>query len=106
MFVQLVHIRLKPGCVEQFLDVFRVNYEGTRAEPGNYRFDVLQDSEDENHFVIYEVFENEAAVDAHRQTEHYRQTTEGLKALMATGERQKQFFSLVMPDREAALAGE
>lgn len=106
MFVQLVHIRLKPGCVEQFLDVFRVNYEGTRAEPGNYRFDVLHDPEDENHFVIYEVFEDEAAVDAHRQTEHYRRTTEGLKALMATGERQKQFFRLVMPDHEAALAGE
>ncbi len=106
MFVQLVHIRLKPGCVEEFLDVFRINYEGTRAEPGNYRFDVLQDPEDQNHFVIYEVFENEAAVDAHRQTEHYRRTTEGLKALMATGERQKQFFSLVMPDHAAALAGE
>ncbi|MEQ1941533.1 antibiotic biosynthesis monooxygenase [Mesorhizobium sp. VNQ89] len=106
MFVQLVHIRLKPGCVEQFLEVFRVNYEGTRAEPGNYRFDVLQDPEDENHFVIYEVFENAAAVDAHRQTEHYRRTTEGLKALMSTGERQKQFFNLVMPDHAAALAGE
>ena len=106
MFVQLVHIRIKPGCVEQFLDVFRVNYEGTRREPGNYRFDVLQDPADANHFVVYEVFENEAAVDAHRQTDHYRRTTEGLKALMTTGERQKEFFHLVMPDRAAALAGE
>ena len=106
MFVQLVHIRLKPGCVNQFLDVVRVNYDGTRAEPGNYRFDVLQDPADENHFVIYEVFENEAAVDAHRQTEHYRQTTEGLKALMSTGERQKEFLHMVMPDHAAVLAGE
>jgi autoinducer 2-degrading protein len=106
MFVQLVHIRIKPGCMAQFLDVFRGNYEGTRAEPGNYRFDVLQDPADENHFVIYEMFEDEAAVDAHRRTEHYRRTTEGLKALMATGERQKEFFRLVMPDRAAALAGE
>jgi len=106
MFVQLVHIRLKPGCVEQFLDVFTVNYEGTRAEPGNYRFDVLQDPQDENHFVIYEMFESEAAVDVHRQTEHYRTTAEGLKALMSTAERQKEYFRLVMPDRAAALAGE
>lgn len=105
MFVQLVHIRIRPGCVEQFLDIFRKNYEGTRAEPGNHRFDVLQDPSDENHFVIYEVFENEAAVDAHRQTEHYKQTNEGLKALMATGERQKEFFNLVMPDSADAMAG-
>ncbi|MBN8997416.1 MAG: antibiotic biosynthesis monooxygenase [Rhizobiales bacterium] len=106
MFVQLVHIRIKPGCVEQFLDVFRVNYEGTRAEPGNYRFDVLQDPADENHFVVYEMFEDEAAVDAHRRTEHYRRTNEALKSLMSTGERHKDFFRLVMPDRAAALAGE
>ena len=106
MFVQLVHIHLKPGCVDQFLDVFRVNYDGTRAEPGNYRFDVLQDPADENHFVIYEVFESAAAVDAHRHTEHYRRTNEGLKALMSTAERQKEYFRLVMPDRAAAFAGE
>ena len=64
MFVQFVHIRIKPGRVNEFLDVFRVNFEGTRNEPGNFRFDVLQDPDDENHFVIYEVFESEAAVDA------------------------------------------
>lgn len=106
MFVQLVHIRLRPGVIDKFLEVFRVNYEGTRSEPGNYRFDVLQDPEDENHFVVYEVFENEAAVHAHRLTDHYRKTAEGLKALMSTGEREKEYFRLVMPDRAAALAGE
>lgn len=106
MFVQLVHIRLIPGVIDRFLEVFRVNYEGTRSEPGNYRFDVLQDPEDENHFVIYEVFESEAAVHAHRQTEHYRKTAQDLKALMSTGDRPKEYFRLVMPDRAAALAGE
>jgi len=106
MFVQLVHIRIKPGRAGDFLDVFRVNYEGTRAEPGNYRFDVLRDPADENHFVVYEVFENEAAVDAHRQTDHYRRTAAALTELMSTGEREKEFFRLVMPDHTAVLAGE
>jgi (4S)-4-hydroxy-5-phosphonooxypentane-2,3-dione isomerase len=106
MFVQLVHIRIKPGRLQEFFEVFRVNFDGTRAEPGNYRFDVLQDAEDENHFVIYEAFENEEAVNAHRQTEHYRLTTAGLKDLMTTDSREKDFFRMVIPDHAAALAGE
>ncbi len=106
MFVQLVHIRIKPGRVQEFFDVFRANFDGTRAEPGNFRFDVLQDPEDENHFIVYEAFENEAAVDAHRDTDHYRKTVEGLKDLMTTGTREKQFFRMVMPDHAAALSGE
>ncbi len=106
MFVQLVHIRIKPGRVGEFLEVFRGNFEGTRKEPGNFRFDVLQDPEDEHHFVIYEAFENEAALDAHRLTEHYRKTVKGLAELMTTGTREKDFFRMVMPDHDAALNGE
>jgi autoinducer 2-degrading protein len=105
MFVQFVHIRIKPGRINDFLDVFRVNFEGTRAEPGNYRFDVLQDPEDDHHFVIYEAFESEAALDEHRKTAHYRETVAGLKDLMTTGTREKDYFRMVMPDHAAALAG-
>ena len=106
MFVQFVHIRIKPGRVKEFFDVFRTNFTGTRAEPGNFRFDVLQDPEDENHFVIYEAFEDAAAVDAHRNIEHYRKTVEGLKDLMTTDTRKKDYFRMVMPDHAAVLAGE
>ncbi len=106
MFVQLVHIRIKPGRVKEFLEVFRVNFERTRTEPGNYRLDVLQDAADENHFVIYEAFEDEAAVHAHRQTEHYRLTADGLKNLMTTEKREKDFFRMVMPSHTEVLAGQ
>lgn len=105
MFVQFVHIRIKPGRTAEFFEVFSDNFEGTRAEPGNIRFDVLQDPEDENHFVIYEAFIDEAAVDAHRQTAHYARAVEGLKELMATDKREKDFFRMVMPDHDAAVGG-
>ncbi len=106
MFVQLVHIRIKPNRIDEFLEVFRGNFEGTRNEPGNYRFDVLQDPQDAHHFVIYEAFEDEAAVDAHRRTDHYKATVEGLSQLMTTGTREKEFFRMVLPDHAAALNGE
>lgn len=97
MFVQFVHIRVKPGKIGEFLDVFRVNHEGTIREPGNFRLDVLQDPTDDTHFVIYEVFASEAAVEDHRKTPHYKSTVLKLDALMQ-GPRTKDFFRLIMPD--------
>lgn len=99
MFVQLVHIRIKPDCIDDFLEVFRLNYDGTRQEPGNIRFDVLQDPEEPTHFAIYEVFEDAAAVEAHRATAHYKQVAARLEALME-GPRSKEYFTLVMPGRD------
>jgi autoinducer 2-degrading protein len=95
MFVQFVHIRVKPDKISEFLDVFRVNFEGTSREPGNFRFDVLQDPEDDTHYVIYEVFDTAEAVDDHRKTAHYKATTEKLESLM-TAPRTKDYFRLLM----------
>ncbi len=95
MFVQFVHIRIKPERLAEFLDVFRINFDGTSREPGNLRFDVLQDPNDDTHFVIYEVFESEAAVDEHRKTPHYKSTVAKLDALMQ-GPRTKDFYRLLL----------
>lgn len=98
MFVQIVRINVKPDRVEDFLDAFRLNYEGTIKEPGNVRFDVLQDPEDETRFTIYEVFRSAEAVDEHRKTEHYKETVARLDDIMI-GNRTKEIFDLVMSDK-------
>ncbi len=66
MLIQLVTIHIKDGHDAEFLEAFRINYEGTRQEPGNIRFDVLRDQANPNTFVIYEVFASAEAVEAHR----------------------------------------
>ena len=101
MFVQIVRINVKPDRVAEFKEAFRINYEGTIAEAGNLRFDVLQNPEDETRFTIYEVFRSAEAVDEHRKTEHYRKTVELLGGIMA-GPRTKEIFDLVMSDRLGA----
>ena len=42
MHVTLVEINVKPDRIDDFLRVFTANHEGTIAEPGCRRFDVLQ----------------------------------------------------------------
>lgn len=97
MLVQMVTIKVKEGHATDFLEAFRINYEGTRKEPGNLRFDVLRDPDDAHSFLIYEVFASEAALDEHRKTPHYQECVR-LLAPISIGPRSKQYFKAEMAD--------
>ena len=52
---------------QRFLDAIEVDALGSeRDEPGCVRFNVLQDADDESVYYFYEVYIDDAAVDAHR----------------------------------------
>lgn len=95
MHVTLVEINVKPEMVERFVEVFLPNHLGSIKEEGNIRFDVLQDADVPTRFVIYEAYQNEAAMLAHKQTPHYLQCVEDLKDIM-TGDRTKQLYNGLM----------
>ena len=42
-----------------------------KDEAGCLRFNVLQDGQDENVYYFYEVYKDEAALEAHRKAPHY-----------------------------------
>jgi (4S)-4-hydroxy-5-phosphonooxypentane-2,3-dione isomerase len=71
MFVTLVHVRVKPEHVDDFIDSMRANHEASVREPGNVRFDVLQSADDPTRFIIHEWYVDEAAAKAHKETPHY-----------------------------------
>ncbi|EKN3559636.1 TPA: (4S)-4-hydroxy-5-phosphonooxypentane-2,3-dione isomerase [Yersinia enterocolitica] len=96
MHVTLVEINVKEDKVEQFIEVFRANHQGSILEPGNLRFDVLQDESIPTRFYIYEAYVDEAAVAAHKKTPHYLRCVEELEGLM-TGPRKKRTFIGLMP---------
>ena len=72
MLAMWVKVRVKPEDRQRFLHAIEVDALGSeRDEPGCYRFNVLQDEKDENVYYFYEVYEDQAALDAHRATPHY-----------------------------------
>ena len=71
MTVTLVHVLVKPEFLNPFIEATRENHESSIREPGNLRFDILQDAGDPNKFVLYEAYESEAAAAAHKETPHY-----------------------------------
>jgi autoinducer 2-degrading protein len=71
MTVTLVHVYVKAEFVPAFVEATRRNHELSTKEQGNLRFDILQDAADPNKFVLYEAYETEQAVAAHKETPHY-----------------------------------
>jgi len=72
MFALIVSLKVKPEMRERFLEAAADDSTcSVRDEPGCRRFDVLQDQADPNHFFFYEVYRDEAALEAHRATPHY-----------------------------------
>ena len=67
-----VKVRVKPEERERFLAAIEADALGSeRDEPGCMRFNVLQDGQDQNVYYFYEVYRDEAALEAHRAAPHY-----------------------------------
>jgi (4S)-4-hydroxy-5-phosphonooxypentane-2,3-dione isomerase len=71
MITTIVHVYVKPEFVAGFIEATRLNHEQSIQEPGNLRFDILQDAQDKNKFVLYEAYASELAAAAHKETSHY-----------------------------------
>lgn len=72
MLAMWVKVRVKPNERERFLKAIEVDALGSeRDEPGCMRFNVLQDAQDQNVYYFYEVYRDEAALEAHRAAPHY-----------------------------------
>ena len=96
MLVVHVHVHVLPGDLEAFLAETRLNSRASLQEPGVRRFDVLQDEGDPAHVVLNEVYVDQAAADAHKQTEHYARWRDTVAGMMAQP-RSSTRFTAVAP---------
>jgi autoinducer 2-degrading protein len=95
MHVTLVHVRVKPEHVAEFLAATRRNHEAALREPGNRRFDVLQDPSDRGRFVFYEAYATAADAAAHKQTAHYAAWRDAVAPWMAAPRRGEPLTGLL-----------
>ena len=83
MHVTLVHVWVKPGREAPFIEATRANHLASVKEPGNLRFDVLQDPNEPRHFILYEAYASDLDAAAHKETAHYLTWRETVADLMA-----------------------
>lgn len=72
MLIVHVHVHVKPECVEAFKTATLENAQQSIRETGIARFDVVQQTDDPNRFVLVEAYRTVDATAAHKETKHYQ----------------------------------
>lgn len=103
MLVICIHVHVKPENREAFIEASLENARNTIREPGNLRFDVIQQVDDPNRFLLYEVYRDEAGMTAHKETDHYARWRDAVAPWMAEQRRGVRHVSL-FPDGQQQWA--
>jgi len=98
MHITIVHVRVKPEHVQDFVEATRKNHQGSIQEGGALRFDVLQLAEDPTRFVLYEAYASAEEAAAHKGTPHYLSWRDAVADWMAEPRRGVLYHGL-FPER-------
>lgn len=83
MLIVLVHVHVRADAVEAFREATLKNARNSVQEPGIARFDVIQQMDDPTRFVLVEVYRDENAAAAHKETQHYKEWRDTVADMMA-----------------------
>jgi autoinducer 2-degrading protein len=83
MLIVQVHVHVKPEFVEAFRQASIENARNSVKELGIARFDVLQEADDPERFVLVEVYKTASAPAAHKETAHYVAWRDAVSGMMA-----------------------
>ncbi|MBN2581276.1 MAG: antibiotic biosynthesis monooxygenase [Pirellulales bacterium] len=97
MFLVCVHIHVKSEHREPFIRASLENARCTIREPGNLRFDVLQQADAPDRFILYEVYRDEEGAKAHKTTPHYARWAETVAPWMAEP-RKSVKYAVLFPE--------
>ena len=87
MFVLQVNLKVKPENVDAFMKQLLDNAKHARTESGCKQFDVLVDPKDRTKMMLYEVYTDGKAFEAHQQTAHFKKYIAEAVPLLASRER-------------------
>ena len=83
MYVVVVEIEVKPGSVGAFMRHMKAQARASLAEePGCRQFDICVDPEDETKVLLYEIYDDAAAFDAHLSMPYFAPFDAAVQPLM------------------------
>ncbi len=97
MFIVHVFVHVKPQFVEAFKVATLENARNSVQEPGIARFDVVQQQDDPNRFVLVEVYRTADDPARHKETTHYATWRDTVAEMMAEPRSAIKYDS-VFPD--------
>jgi len=83
-----VMIQIKPENVDSFMQKVIENGKAARTEPGCRQFDVLVDPDDKTKVMLYEVYDDQKAFEAHQAGAAFKKYLAEAVPLLASRARQ------------------
>ncbi len=100
MLIVHVHVHVKPGFEEAFRNASVENGRSSVREPGIARFDVIQQADDPERFVLVEVYRTADAPARHKETAHYRAWRDAVAPMMAEPRTSAKYSNAFPPDAD------
>ena len=100
MLIVHVHVQVHSESVGAFIEATLENARNSILESGIARFDVVQQTEDPTRFVLVEIYRNEAAAKAHKETAHYAKWRDTVAPMMSVPRTGIRFSNLFPEDQE------
>ena len=95
-----VDIAVVPEQLDAFLAATEENAAASRNEPGIVRFDALSDRADPTHVVLVEIYRDEVAAAAHKDTGHYQRWRDTVAPMMARPREATRYVNISPDDAD------
>ena len=99
MIIVHVYIHSKEEMLDAFKEANIKNAKCSVKEPGILRFDVLQQEDDPSRFLLVEIYKDEKAISAHKETAHYAEWVKFAEPMLAEP-RVKTVYRNSFPDEK------
>jgi autoinducer 2-degrading protein len=96
MLVAIVHVHVKPQCIDSFKTATLNNASNSIKEPGVARFDVYQQADDPSRFSLVEIYRSDDDPARHKETAHYARWRDNVADMLAEP-RTRITYNIIFP---------
>jgi len=75
----VAHVTVKAANKDEVVNAFKKVVEGTRKEPGNVSYILMENINDPLKFTFIEVWKSQEAIDAHNKTAHFNEFVKAIE---------------------------
>lgn len=98
MYIVLVYVVVKVERIKEFIEATKINASKSSMESGVVRFDVIQQKDEPNRFILYECYRTEIDAAKHKDTEHYRVWRGKVESMMAEPRQSVKYVNVYPED--------
>jgi len=93
----IAKLKVQPGKGPEFETAFKPLSDkvNSDAEPGNLLYKLCKSRQDPDTYVVMELYRDQAAVEVHPQTEHFKTLWASIQPLLQPGRPEFEFVDVV-----------